>query len=783
MNVRSTDLNSRSSVRLASAALAILLYGGLASAQTANITSIAVANSTSVSVSALNNLGHVAGYYTDVNGAQKAFLWDGSALDLGTLGGSISVANDLNELDQVTGYSTAVGDAQYRGFLSIGPTMFNLGSLGGPVSAGTAVNESGVVTGYSYLTPLGANYHAIVSQNGGLTDLGTLGGSLSSGVDINDFGEVAGDSNVPGDFTSHAFLFNGVMNDAGTLGGTFSSANDLNNLGQLVGNATTADDAELHGYIYSDGTMQDLGTLGGTFSSGFAINENGVVIGDSSLMGDVHFHGFIWSAGVMVNLGHLGGNFSSAWALNNANQVVGISSNALGQARAFLWQNGSMVDLNSTLPSGSGWVLDAAYYINDAGQIVGTGLHFGQPSWYLLQLHSSENHPPVAKAGQDSVVECGGVAAVDGTASSDPDGDALSFAWFEGNVLLGNTARLNVSLGLGVHTLRLQVTDPSGASDDDQVVVTVRDTVAPQVVCSSPKTASANAVGVAAVPDFVATTVVTDDCTPPTHIIKRQQPVAGTLVPCGVYQVVLSVADQSGNVGTCTTTFTVVDTTPPVVEGPSSVRRVVGQDCSARVPNLRPELTVTDNCTPREQLVITQAPAPGTVVTVGKHIIEVSVTDAAGNTTVKRVTLCVVDTTGPIIASVSATPNLIRPPNNKMVPVTVSVGSADNCDPAPVCRIVRVESSEPETGPGDKTSPDWQLTGPLTLEVRAEVASGDNRVYTVVVSSTDKSGNSTTSSVAIVVQKGRVAGDEIVDTAAKKEPKGVAKALGKAKKQ
>src|SRR5690349_17764439 len=117
MNARSSDLTQRRSVRLASAALAILLYGGLASAQTANITAISVPNATSVAVSALNGLGHVAGYYTDANGAQRAFLWDGSTLDLGTLGGSVSVANDLNDLDQVTGYSATVGDTDYRAFL------------------------------------------------------------------------------------------------------------------------------------------------------------------------------------------------------------------------------------------------------------------------------------------------------------------------------------------------------------------------------------------------------------------------------------------------------------------------------------------------------------------------------------------------------------------------------------------------------------------------------------------------------------------------------------------
>ena len=88
-----------------------------------------------------------------------------------------------------------------------------------------------------------------------------------------------------------------------------------------------------------------------------------------------------------------------------------------------------------------------------------------------------------------------------------------------------------------------------------------------------------------------------------------------------------------------------------------------------------------------------------------------------------------------------------------------------------------------ETGPGDRTSPDWDITGALTLEVRAELANNDSRTYTVVVSTTDKSGNSTTDSVTVVVQKNKNAADEIATgAAAKKVGKAVGKAVEKRKK-
>ncbi|HEY3701676.1 MAG TPA: hypothetical protein VGL32_05420, partial [Acidimicrobiales bacterium] len=43
-----------------------------------------------------------------------------------------------------------------------------------------------------------------------------------------------------------------------------------------------------------------------------------------------------------------------------------------------------MTDLNSLIPAGSGWVLDQARAINDAGQIVGWGTINGHEHAFLL---------------------------------------------------------------------------------------------------------------------------------------------------------------------------------------------------------------------------------------------------------------------------------------------------------------------------------------------------------------------------------------------------------------
>ncbi len=87
------------------------------------------------------------------------------------------------------------------------------------------------------------------------------------------------------------------------------------------------------------------------------------------------------------------------------------------------------------------------------------------------------NAPPTADAGADRSVTrtAPGDAAVslDGTGSHDPDGSLVDYAWLSDTGIAASGAAPTVSLGLGSHTFTLTVTDDQGATDSDQVVVTV----------------------------------------------------------------------------------------------------------------------------------------------------------------------------------------------------------------------------------------------------------------------------------------------------------------------
>ena len=106
------------------------------------------------------------------------------------------------------------------------------------------------------------------------------------------------------------------------------------------------------------------------------------------------------------------------------------------------------------------------------------------------------------------------------------------------------------------------------------------------------------------------------------------------------------------------------------------------------------------------------------------------------------------DTTGPSIASATADPSVLWAPNNKMRAVTVSVSASDAGSGAVVCSVNSVSSNEG----GSVHEPDVELTGALTLNLRAErEGKGSGRIYTAVVTCKDAAGNTSTASAVVTV--------------------------------
>ena len=208
-----------------------------------------------------------------------------------------------------------------------------------------------------------------------LIDLGSLGGGDTQAFDLNDSAQVVGYSRTAS-LQSRAFLWdNGQMVNLGVVNADDfqSAAVDLNALGHAVGTSTLKNGLA-RAALWRNGSIigltPELPPYEGT-SFASAINDHGHIVGaiddDSSLIYD----GILWANGSRTALGDLGGGSARPADINNAGQVVGTSNTSveLGQPRAFLWQNGAMIDLGllEAADEDSG-----ANAINANGVIVGT---------------------------------------------------------------------------------------------------------------------------------------------------------------------------------------------------------------------------------------------------------------------------------------------------------------------------------------------------------------------------------------------------------------------------
>ena len=405
------------------------------------------------SVSVVNNSGTLAGWaetsqpdpfspfcFTSDCYVAHAFQWqDGVRRDLGALvAGVSSLANWVSNSGLIAGVSEngaidplLPGFPQLRAVLWKNGHITDLGTLpeGGYESIANAVNSRGQVIGaamnaISDPNSLGTGGYptqtrAFLWDNGAMQDLGTLGGTDALAQFINERGQVAGwsyTSSAPNTtcpsfspLATGSFIWDRRhgMQDLGTLGGTCTLVTGLNNNGTAVG--SYVNDAQIQrGFVWQQGTIQDLGgSLGGESSAPVAINDHGTIAGWASIAGNAPYHAALWrSVDKITDLGVVAGDDCSfATAINAKTQTVGSSlgdgCTFDGNSRGFLWESGSLYDLNALIPPGASLHLLLAAAVNDRGEIAGTGSDVGG-NWHAFLLV-----PCVA----NSVSECQEVVA------------------------------------------------------------------------------------------------------------------------------------------------------------------------------------------------------------------------------------------------------------------------------------------------------------------------------------------------------------------------------------
>jgi hypothetical protein len=103
--------------------------------------------------------------------------------------------------------------------------------------------------------------------------------------------------------------------------------------------------------------------------------------------------------------------------------------------------------------------------------------------------------------------------------------------------------------------------------------------------------------------------------------------------------------------------------------------------------------------------------------------------------------------------------NVLWAPNHELVPIIATVTVTDRCDPSATFVLTSIVSNEPDEGLGDGDAPrdiqGAQLGTPDTsFLLRAERSgTGTGRVYTILYTASDATGNMTTATAVVRVPR------------------------------
>ena len=317
----------------------------------------------------------------------------------------------------------------------------------------------------------------------------------------------------------------------------------------------------------------------------------------------------------------------------------------------------------------------------------------GGSDMFVARFGGSSNGPPVADAGADDTAECasptGTSYALDGSGSSDPDGDGLSYAWYEGGSLIATGVAPNVVLSLGSHTIELVVNDGLLDSDPDEVTIEVVDTTAPVIsLVGGAVTLECN-IDSYSEPGATALDACEGDMSG-SVVIDASNVNAG--LP-GVYAVTYDVVDAAGNAAAqVVRTVTVVDTTPPVI---ALVGGAVTLECSVGSYS-ESGATAVDACDGDVSGSIVIDASAIDISTPGVYGVTYNVADAAGNAADEVVrTVEVVDMVAPVINLGGVNPQVLESGIDAYVELGAS--ALDDCE-GDVSGSVAIDASAVNAG-------------------------------------------------------------------------------------
>jgi uncharacterized membrane protein len=333
---------------------------------------------------------------------------------LGSLGGTASQGNSINDLGWVGGLSALAGNATVHATTWRGRTPRDLGTLGGPNSAvlWPSKNEIDFVAGvaetdedqpleetwscrFFFPSRTGKICRGVVWDHGVIRALPTWGGENGFATSANNLRQVVGWAETPMLDPSctgrqkRQFLAarwgpgTDEMHELSPLpGDSTSAATGINDRGQAIGISGACGIAvggvsALRAVMWEGDSIIDLGTLGGDgWNTPMALNAWGDVVGFANAPGtpvsDFVPIPFLWTreGGIEALPLLTGDDNGQALGINAWRQIVGVSC-AGGDCRGVLWQGKQVIDLSSHVITGLTGTITNAGDIDDLGRIGG----------------------------------------------------------------------------------------------------------------------------------------------------------------------------------------------------------------------------------------------------------------------------------------------------------------------------------------------------------------------------------------------------------------------------
>lgn len=371
-----------------------------------------------------------------------------------------------------------------------------------------------------------------------------------------------------------------------------------------------------------------------------------------------------------------------------------------------------------------------------------------------------ENSSPTAAAGADQTVARDNPAGVNitlnATGSSDFDG-TIDYEWFENDQSIASGATAQHVFALGRHVVTLRVTDNDGAQGQDQVVITVENSLPTAAAGDDQTTPRGGPAGVNITLDGTGSSdsdgiISTAEWFENGGLIASGSS-AQHVFALGLHVVTLRVTDNDGGQSEDQVIITVGNVPPTVSINPPLTLQCKAGGATA---NFVADGVDTDG-------FVTYAWSPTGATTsatsffapLGTTQVVVTVTDNDGAFAQASSSVTVSDTQQPVISMV-VRPTTLLINNKEMVKVASGISASDGCDASPHLTVV-VSSNEPKITKGVGNGVvDWIVVrnpnGTYDVYVRAERnGNGNGRIYTITARATDGSGNTSSLSRTVTV--------------------------------